>query len=308
MPSTLYYLMFHWKYHSSLILIAQYQIVSFNNSFLAAWNFHLTPFICICWQNYKFTQSHIHPLPPNHISQLPQWLVWLCEFDTFLVNFDSGPSFSALMNLCVCHPDTASPFPHPLTWDIWGRKLISRRLTAWGMRLLRSWQRRTPSRKAWAKSQTWAPSEVTLWLGGNTRHWMSHWAHCFHSSISRHPQVASLAAGRAAFHYLPRSWERQWEATSFLFCNWHQTTTTRARVGAGELPHPTPEKEGLKRRKMSSVLPPWRALQQGFLQENLPFPYISGVQGLFFLIAASYKCWVDNCWDTTWRDMLPADS
>lgn len=42
-----------------------------------------------------------------------------------------------------------------VTWDICGRRLISRRLMACGSRLLSNWQSSTPSLRAWARSQTW---------------------------------------------------------------------------------------------------------------------------------------------------------
>ena len=81
------------------------------------------------------------------------------------------------------HPLVGLPVAR-LTWDIWGRRLTSRRLIAWGSRLLSSWHRRTPSRRACASSHTWAPSQVTRWLGGSTRHWMSQWVHWRHSSMA----------------------------------------------------------------------------------------------------------------------------
>lgn len=80
-----------------------------------------------------------------------------------------------------------------LTCDICGRRLISFRLMVWGLRLLSRWHRRTPSRRVWAKSNTWAESHVTRWLAGSTLQFISHSAHCLQYSI-----IIVTSAGRAS--------------------------------------------------------------------------------------------------------------
>lgn len=69
------------------------------------------------------------------------------------------------------------------TCDIWGLKLISFRSTDPGERLCNIWHRSTPSRSAWAKSNTTAEGHTTRWFGGRTLQSINHRPHCLHSSI-----------------------------------------------------------------------------------------------------------------------------
>lgn len=86
-----------------------------------------------------------------------------------------------------------------LTCDIWGLKLISFRSTDPGERLCNIWHRRTPSLRAWAKSNTAEEGHTTRWFGGRTLQSINHRPHCLHSSIpAPDAQTARVLERRAS--------------------------------------------------------------------------------------------------------------
>ena len=78
----------------------------------------------------------------------------------------------------------SNPIISTLTWDIWGLKLISFRSTDPGERLCNIWHRRTPSRRACARSKTAAEGHTTRWFRGRTLQSINHRPHCLHSSMA----------------------------------------------------------------------------------------------------------------------------
>lgn len=141
--------------------------------------------MCVWHQDYQFQINHeinecISSFTPKKLLRAPNnpWIkrngLVAIEFITLLRLFP----VASLLGY------TPSKIAFVFTWDICGLRLISFRLMVCGFKLLSSWQSSTPSRSVWAKSNTWALSAVTRWVGGSTLQFISHNAHCRQYFIS----------------------------------------------------------------------------------------------------------------------------